>query len=414
MNRSLDILCINQFFFPDSLGGVERVAHETMARLVSRGHRVDLVGQRTREGTPDSEVVDGITMHRYGRAESSCRPGGLTWDALRSSRPVLAGLARAKRYDVVLPHHYFPYYAYLRTVEPSAIAEIMTFHASFWQELRLEGAERSMAKPLESLLFGRMARRTEVACLERADRVIVLSDFSAEQLDSYYGFARPKVIKIPGGVDLDRFRPADDRAAARRELGLPGAGAVLFTVRRLVPRMGLSNLITAFADVHLVRPDATLVIAGRGRLESELKAQAASLGLGEAVHFAGFVPEERLPEYYRAADLFVLPSVAFEGFGMVTLEALASGTPALGTPVGATPEILKPLAPQLVFGGADPAALRRGMQSVLEWLSNEQAAVELRARCRRYVEERYGWDRAIDALENLMFEVIAQKGGTIG
>ncbi len=409
MSGPLNILCINQFFIPDSLGGVERVAHETMTRLAARGHRVDLVGQRTRAGTPDTEVIDGITMHRYGRAESSRRPGGRTRDALRASRPVLADLARSKRYDVVLPHHYFPYYAYLRTIEASQTPEIMTFHASYWQELRLEGAERTFAKPLESLLFGRMARRTEVACLKRADRVVVLSDFSADQLDSYYAFARPKVIKIPGGVDLDRFHPADDRAESKRELGLPESGPILFTARRLVPRMGLSNLVAAFAEVHRSWPDATLVIAGRGRLESDLRMQVASLGLSESVRFAGFVSEEQLPQYHRAADLFVLPSAAFEGFGMVTLEALASGTPAIGTPVGATPELLKPLAPQLVFAGADRAALRRGICSVLEWLSNERAATDLRTRCRTYVEENYGWDLAIDALEALIGETIAEK-----
>ncbi len=413
MAGSMRILCINQFFIPDSFGGVERVAHETMTRLAARGHHVDLVGQRTRAGTPDSEVVDGITVHRYGRADGGRRVGGRTRDALRASRPVLERLASRNRYDVVLPHHYFPYYAYLRTVARSSIPEIMTFHASFWQELRLEGAERKLSKPLESLLFGRMARRTEVACLRRADRVVVLSDFSADQLASYYSFARPKTVKIPGGVDLERFRPAGDRGAVRRELGLPRTGAILFTARRLVPRMGLPNLVTAFAAVHERWPEATLVIAGRGRLEEELRSQAASLGLADAVRLEGFVPDDKLPEYYRAADLFVLPSVAFEGFGMVTLEALASGTPAIGTPVGATPELLTPLAPQLVFTGADPAALRRGMLSVLEWLSNEQAAAELRERCRRYAEERYGWDRAVDSLERLIAETISGEGDTV-
>ncbi len=178
--------------------------------------------------------------------------------------------------------------------------------------------------------------------------------------------------------------------------------------------MGLGNLIAAFAEVHRSWPEATLIIAGRGRLESELRAQAESLGLSASVRFTGFVSEEALPAYYRVADLFVLPSAAFEGFGMVTLEALASGTPAIGTPVGATPELLRPLAPQLVFAGADPAALRRGMCSVLEWLSNEKAAVELRTRCRRYVEENYGWDLAIDTLESLIDDVIAWKEGARG
>ena len=70
MERSVKILCISQFFYPDSFGGVERVAHETMRRLAARGHEVHVVGQRTKPGTPDVEDLFGFTVHRYGRADS--------------------------------------------------------------------------------------------------------------------------------------------------------------------------------------------------------------------------------------------------------------------------------------------------------------------------------------------------------
>ena len=66
MKRKLRVLCINQFFYPDHAGGVERVTHETVRRLAARGHSVDLVGLRTRPGTPDTEVIDGVRVHRYG------------------------------------------------------------------------------------------------------------------------------------------------------------------------------------------------------------------------------------------------------------------------------------------------------------------------------------------------------------
>jgi glycosyltransferase involved in cell wall biosynthesis len=405
MKRRLNILSINQFFFPDSQGGVERVAHETAKRLAERGHIVHLVGQRMEPGTPDTEELYGLTVHRYGNAESRGRMGGRTRDALYASRRVLSELVAKQRFDVVLPHHYFPYYSYIGNTGRKTIPELMTFHASYWQELRLEGAERRTPKLLEQVIFGRMARRTEVACLKRADRIAVLSDFSAEQLSSYYSFATGKVVKIPGGVDLERFTPASDRNAVRKRLNLPVDRQILLTVRRLVPRMGLSNLVTAFGEVLARHPEAMLVIAGRGRLEQELKRQVVEGELSNSVRFTGFVDDDRLVDYYRAADLFVLPSVAFEGFGMVTLEALACGTPALGTPIGATPEILKPLAPQLVLRGTRPAALRRGIGMMLEWLSDARAAEELRKRCREYVESSFGWDAAVDALERLIFEL---------
>ncbi|MCK4409760.1 MAG: glycosyltransferase family 4 protein, partial [Candidatus Eisenbacteria sp.] len=235
----MKILCINQFFYPDSFGGVERVAYETMRRLAARGHDVHMVGQRTKPDTPDVEDLFGFTVHRYGRADSRRHFGGRTRDALYRSGRVMSRLFDEHEFDIVMPHHFFPYYTYLRLPRAKATPELMTFHASFWQELKLEGADRSIGKPLESLLFGRLARRTETSCLKHADRIVVLSDFSREQLTSSYPFAREKVIKIPGGVDLERFHPAPDRAAVRRSLGLPPDRPVLFTARRLVPRMGV-------------------------------------------------------------------------------------------------------------------------------------------------------------------------------
>jgi glycosyltransferase involved in cell wall biosynthesis len=408
---ALRILCINQFLFPDSYAGVERVAHETMRRLVARGHRVDMVGLRTKEGTPDVESVNGITVHRFGDARKGRRFGGRTADALLGPRPLLSRLLEETRYDLVLPHHYFPYYAYIGVARRKTAPEVMTFHASFWQELKLEGADRAIGKPLETLLFGGLARRTEKTCLRRADRVVVLSDFSREQLLSHYAFAGDKVQKIPGGVDLERFRPAEDRAAVRRALGLPERYPILLTARRLVPRMGLENLIEAVAQVRSAFPDLLLVIAGRGRLEADLRSLAAARGISDVVSFVGFVDDETLVRHYQAADLFVLPSIAFEGFGMVTLEALACGTPSVGTPIGATPEILKPLAPQLVMDGPEPVAIRRGLTSVLEWLSDAAAAERLRRQCREYVAARYGWDRAVDALEDLFGRLVHVRTG---
>ncbi len=408
MTGSMRILGISQNLWPDSCGGVERVANEIMTRLASRGHSVDLVGQRAVEGAPDTEVLNGVTLHRYGGTGDSLRFGGRTLSALRSSRPVLGRLVAENRYDVVLPHHFFPYYAYAGVV-PHTVPEVLTFHASFWQELRLEGAERPVVKPIESLVFGGLARRTEKTCLRRADRVVVLSEFSRDQLGSYYSFALGKVVKIPGGVDLERFRPAEDRLALRASLDMPRDRRVLFTARRLVPRMGLSSLLTAFAQVSAFDPSAHLVIAGRGRLEGELRRQARELGISDRVRFAGFVTDDDLVRYYQAADLFVLPTIAFEGFGMVTLEALSCGTPSIGTPVGATPGILRPLAPQLVFDGVEPRAIASGLRMMLEWLSDEGEAASLRSRCRRYVEENFGWERSVDSLEALLDALV--RGG---
>ncbi|MDH7571582.1 MAG: glycosyltransferase family 4 protein, partial [Armatimonadota bacterium] len=214
-----------------------------------------------------------------------------------------------------------------------------------------------------------------------------------------------KVMRIAGGVDTVRFRPVCDRAALRRSLGLPTDRRVLLTVRNLVPRMGLENLLAAMVPVCARFPDALLIIGGSGPLAEPLRMQARDLGLSAHVRFAGFIPEDALPGYYAAADLFVLPTRCLEGFGLVTIEAMACGTPVLGTPVGGTQEILQRFDPALLFAGTEPDHLADGILRHLRRVCGDEA---LRTRCRRYVEEHYSWDVVIDRVEAIFCQVAAQ------
>src|SRR5438132_854951 len=185
----------------------------------------------------------------------------------------------------------------------------------------------------------------ERACLRRAGLVHVLSDFSADQLWKLYAVPRERIVRIRGAAATDRFKPAPDRGAIRGELGLSADRPIVLTVRNLEARMGLDNLLGAMAVLKARCPSALLLIGGAGSLRGALEAQSQALGLEAHVKFLGFVPDAELPRYYQAADVFVLPTRELEGFGLVTVEALACGTPVLGTPVGATPEILRARCP---------------------------------------------------------------------
>ena len=207
----------------------------------------------------------------------------------------------------------------------------------------------------------------------------------------------PPVVVIPGGVDLRHFRPAEDRMAVRRALGLPADRFLLLTVRGLYPRMGLEALVEAVGALREALP-LMLVVGGQGPLRTALEAQVGRMRLAGHVRFAGHIAEADLPRYYQAADCFVLPTRALEGFGLVTVEALACGTPVLGTPVGATPEILAPLAPELLTDDASAEALANGIRRVAPLLRDDA----FRARCRAYVEARYDWEIAVDRLEDLL------------
>ncbi len=193
----------------------------------------------------------------------------------------------------------------------------------------------------------------EKRALHRATAITVLSKFSKRKLKRLYN--REGII-IPGGVDSERFRPSAKVESSK--------ALRLVTLRNLVPRMGLPQLIRAMS---LLPPHIELTIGGRGPLQHELLDLIHSLGLSERVRLAGHVPDEDLPLFYSSANWFVLPTVALEGFGLVTLESLSCGTPVLGTRIGATPELLEKFDSQ--------------------WLIDEPTAKEIAATILRVIEK---------------------------
>jgi glycosyltransferase involved in cell wall biosynthesis len=151
--------------------------------------------------------------------------------------------------------------------------------------------------------------------------------------------------------------------------------------------MGLENLVEAVRLARRRLPDLLVLIAGKGPLEDALRAQIAGYGLENHVRLLGFVPEADLPLTYRAADLSVVPTVALEGFGLITVESLAAGTPVLVTPHGGLPEVVSDLDPGLVLPGDTPEILAGGLTDVLLGVRSLPHSDT----CRQYVRERFDW-----------------------
>ncbi|MBW6486196.1 MAG: glycosyltransferase, partial [Syntrophobacterales bacterium] len=239
--------------------------------------------------------------------------------------------------------------------------------------------------------------------LSKSARIIVLSSYTAEKLVRNYAAPRKKIAIVPGGIDLVRFAPARDKNAAQELLGLPPGKFVMLTVRNLVSRMGLENLLLAMVEVVKKCPDSLLVIGGTGPLEEKLKTQAQDLKINDHLLFKGFIPEDELPDYYRAADLFVLPTVDLEGFGLVTLEALASGTPVLGTPVGGTNEILKRFDSDFLFKSPVPEDMAELMIKICSlYKKNPEKQKMDSVRCRMFAQEYYSWEANVTLTEGIL------------
>jgi glycosyltransferase involved in cell wall biosynthesis len=221
-----------------------------------------------------------------------------------------------------------------------------------------------------------------------------------------HGISGERVVINPGGVDLSRFRPPGDRGALKAQLGFPEGKIHLITVRNLEPRMGIENLLTCMHTLKKGGLDTHLTLGGEGAERGRLEKMIEDLGLRGEVTMTGFIPSDLLPQYYGAADFFILPTKHLEGFGLVTPESMACGTPVLGTPVGGTREILSGFEPGFLFKDNTAEAMAEGIRETLRvYFPFEKDYNDLRARCREYAVANYSWDRHISQLQSIIDEI---------
>ncbi len=284
--------------------------------------------------------------------------------------------ARAARATDVVDAH-FALLALLPVLGPLRRRPLVVHFQGPWaDEAKAQGRQSERA-----LLIKRTIER---AVYRRAQRVVVLSRAFGDLVVDRYGVSPERVRVLPPGVDLLRFTP--DRVGARSRLGLPVDAQVVFTARRLVPRMGLDVLLSAWSALPST---AQLVIAGEGPSRPSLEAQAHTLGLGGRIRFAGRVTEAELVDHYRAADVSVLPSTSLEGFGLAVLESLACGVPVVVTDVGGLPDAVGGLDPTLVVPSGDPGRLGLRLKQALE------GRAPTAEQCRRHAET-FDWQRVAE------------------
>jgi glycosyltransferase involved in cell wall biosynthesis len=385
-------------------GGGERVLAEQTARLHQAGHRVRVVC-RTPDGEREGALVHrSIAVHHFPVTRRSLPAFVRT--SIEGARRAVTDELETHGADVLHLHQPLSALGALTSRAGRQLPSLYTFHSpaplEFWSR---QGTTWRHRRGVLGSAGAALLWLLERASLARATRIHVLSDFSASLLWTLYRIGGDRVVRIPGGVDLERFRPAD-QAAARRRLGLAPGRPIVFTLRNLEPRMGLDRLLAALDRVRRRVPDVLLLIGGAGPQRRALQSQAAALDLERHVTFLGYVAEGELPTYYQAADAFLLPTRELEGFGLVTLEALACGTPVLGTPVGATPELLRALAPSLVFRDASAEAMADGLESFLDDRARRpESLASLREACRRHCEAHFGWETSVTRLIGALDEL---------
>ena len=232
---------------------------------------------------------------------------------------------------------------------------VYTLHSPSVPEQEINWAKQGFVGQLK-MLFGRPAlNRLEHEALAPTAVIHTLSQYCRRQVEHYHGLGQ-RVQVIPHWRRAE-LRRTMTQAEARRQLGWPENERVFFTIRRLGPRYGLDLAIRAVAPL-LGKGKARFALGGDGPWRGLLENVARESGVAESVHFLGRMSDEQLVLAYQAADLFLLPTLALECFGIIILEALSFGCPVLSSDTCAIPELMQPILPDFIVPAGDQAALR--------------------------------------------------------
>ena len=214
-------------------------------------------------------------------------------------------------------------------------------------------------------------------------RVVGVSEHTTTNLHRYERIPRRKLTTIANGVDGARYDVRIDVAAKRRALGLPESGPVIGLGARFTDQKGIIYMLQALTILQRSFPDVSLVLAGEGPLEDDLRSASRELGIEAAVHFVGVRPD--MAELLKVFDVYALPSV-WEGLPMALLEALAAGCPIVATDVGGVPSAITHNETGLLVPPRDPGRLAAAIATVL---TDASLRASLIGRGRRTFEERY-------------------------
>lgn len=400
----MNILFVTDVSISKASSGAERVLFEQTTRLQKRGHNVYVLTRKLPGHKSDQETIQGVEEWRY---DINLRnPFSFIKSILLNCKRLFGSLQHQYSFDCINSHQPFSALGVIRSPASRKVKKIYTCHSLSFEEFQSRNPRPKNTIKRVSYSLNIEARKfIERKVLDRSDKIVVLSQFTQERIWSAHKIPPEKTVIIPGGVDLQRFYPTVDKIEIRRSLNIPQEKMILFTVRDLEPRMGLENLIYAIRKVFLKMPDVYLVLGGQGPLKNNLISLSHKLEVENYIKFVGFIPEEDLPDYYRVADVFILPTIELEGFGLITLEALASGVPVLGTPVGGTVEILGKLDSRYLFKDTKPESMASLIiETCRQFRNNPQLWQDVSSQCRAFVEINYSWERNIDSTEEL-FEI---------
>ncbi|CAB50366.1 glycosyltransferase family 4 protein [Pyrococcus abyssi] len=381
----MKLLMITPYFYPEG-GGLEKYAYMIARGLVERGWEVKVI-TASRKGN-SLENLEGIEVIR------------LAPHFIVSNTPIsfnlplkLIKVFKEEQFSVINAHTPVPYYADVSAWVNNVLkgSNKTPFVLTYHNDLVKEGFPLDKVAYLYNLSLQR-------GLLLLSDTIITPSPYCYYESKLLRRFKK-KLIWIPPGVDTERYFPGKSYRL-HSIYNLPrSAKIVMFigTMNRGHAHKGVPYLLKAFKYVATQVKDSYLVLVGRGDMIPEYKKMCMSLGISKRVIFTGYVEEDILPEFYRSSDVIVLPSTTVqEGFGMVLIEAGASGKPVIGTNVGGIKHVIENGKTGILVPPKDPFRLA---EAIVTLLTDDNLARKIGKTGRRLVEREYSWDKIVEKTE---------------
>ena len=377
-------------------GGLARHVRKLSEALVELGVEVHVL-TRGGEEMPEEEVVAGVAIHRVREPKRPTDLGEfVAWVERMNSDMLAAGVDLGDRFDFDLVHGH----DWLVAMAGDHLARrfraplVTTIHATEYG--RHQGW---VDKHPQSHIHG-----VERWITNRAEQVIACSYYMRAQIADIFGVEERRVSVIPNGIDPGDLQPhdGDGLERLRLEFAEPDQKLVLL-IGRLVYEKGFQLALEAMPRLLEAVPGARFLVAGSGTHEDELRRQAEELGIVRDGTFLGWIGDDVLHSLYRIADVCVVPSI-YEPFGLVALEAMASGCPCIVADTGGLREVVPHEEVGLRFRSRDPEALA---EVAIRVLSDDDLGRRLVAEAHEHVR-RFDWadvaERTAGVYANLLLD----------